>query len=107
MAGVGLLTKDLPAWKPGQVDFYYWYYGTLAMFQYDGPSGVLWRKWDDAMKAAVVPNQRNATQGCENGSWDPSEDRWGSEGGRVYATAINCLTMECYYIYGNAFVSHR
>ena len=47
-AGVALLTNDLPARKPGQVDFYYWYYGTLALFQFDGPGGPAWRKWDEA-----------------------------------------------------------
>jgi hypothetical protein len=30
--------------------------------------------------------------GCGEGSWDPV-DKWGSEGGRVYATAINVLTL--------------
>jgi hypothetical protein len=30
-------------------------------------------------------------------------DRWGFEGGRVYATAINALTLEVYYRYGNVF----
>ncbi|MBK9976081.1 MAG: hypothetical protein IPP14_15010 [Planctomycetes bacterium] len=34
----------------------------------------------------------------EHGSWD-SVDAWGSAGGRVYSTAINCLTLEVYYRY--------
>ncbi len=55
------------------------------------------------MKAALLPNQKLAKHGCENGSWDPSEDRWGFEGGRVYATAMNCLTLEVYYRYANVF----
>jgi len=103
VVGSSLLLSDLPSWKPGAVDFCYWYYGTLALFQLDGPGGPSWMKWNEAMKAAVVPHQKLAKHGCENGSWDPSEDRWGTEGGRVYATAINCLTLECYYIYANAF----
>jgi len=105
--GSALLTSDLPSWKPGSVDFCYWYYGTLALFQLDGPGGPRWTKWNEAMKAAVVPHQKLTKHGCENGSWDPSEDRWGTEGGRVYATAINCLMLECYYIYANAFGSGR
>ncbi|MCA9322617.1 MAG: terpene cyclase/mutase family protein, partial [Planctomycetes bacterium] len=33
-----LLSKKLPVWDParGSIDMYYWYYGTLAMYQYGG-----------------------------------------------------------------------
>jgi hypothetical protein len=103
MASVNLMASDLPAWKPGQVDFYYWYYASLALFQYDGPKGPFWAKWNEPMKNAIVPNQKTASHGCENGSWDPAADRWGFEGGRVYAAAINCLTLEVYYRYANVF----
>jgi hypothetical protein len=97
------LAADLPAWEAGKVDFYYWYYASLSLFQFDGPTGPLWKKWNDPMKNALVTNQRLAKSGCENGSWDPAADRWGSEGGRVYATAINTLTLEVYYRYANVF----
>jgi hypothetical protein len=103
LTAVNLLVSDLPAWKPGQVDFYYWYYASLALFQYDGPKGAFWAKWNEPMKNTLVPNQKTSSGGCENGSWDPSADRWGFEGGRVYATAINCLTLEVYYRYANVF----
>ena len=33
----------------------------------------------------------------------PAVDRWGFAGGRVYATAINVLTLEVYYRYENVF----
>jgi hypothetical protein len=103
MTAANLLVSDLPAWKPGKVDFYYWYYTSLALFQYDGPKGPFWSKWNEPMKNAIVPQQRTATSGCENGSWDPSADRWGFEGGRVYAVAINALTLEVYYRYAHVF----
>ena len=103
LTAVNLLAGDLPAWKPGQVDFYYWYYASLALFQYDGPKGPFWSKWNEPMKNAIVPNQKTASCGCENGSWDPAADRWGFEGGRVYAAAINCLTLEVYYRYAHVF----
>lgn len=103
LTAVNLLSGDLPAWKSGEVDFYYWYYASLALFQYDGPKGAFWAKWNEPMKNVIVPHQKLATHGCENGSWDPSEDRWGFEGGRVYAAAINCLTLEVYYRYAHVF----
>jgi len=103
LTAVNFLASDLPAWKPGEVDFYYWYYASLALFQYDGPNGAFWSKWNEPMKGAIVPHQKTAKQGCENGSWDPAEDRWGFEGGRVYAAAINCLTLEVYYRYALVF----
>ena len=103
LGAVNHLMADLPAWKPGQVDFYYWYYASLALFQYDGPKGAFWSKWNEPMKSALVPTQKPRASGCENGSWDPSADRWGFEGGRVYAAAINCLTLEVYYRYANVF----
>jgi hypothetical protein len=55
------------------------------------------------MKNALVPHQHTGKDGCRNGSWNPEVDRWGFEGGRVYATAINALTLEVYYRYANVF----
>ena len=74
-------------------DMYYWYYGTYAMFQMGGDS---WKKWNVAMKEAVVSNQE--TQGDEKGSWDPVGP-WGYSGGRVYSTALMTLCIEVYYRY--------
>jgi hypothetical protein len=103
LTAVNFLASDLPAWKSGQVDFYYWYYASLALFQFDGPKGAFWAKWNEPMKAALLPHQETAQHRCGNGSWDPAQDRWGFEGGRVYATAINCLTLEVYYRYAHVF----
>jgi hypothetical protein len=89
-----------PSWpSPAEtrgVNFYYWYYGTYAMFQLGGQP---WHDWNEKMKAALVPMQRKG--GCEGGSWDPV-DPWSLAGGRVYATAINALTLEIYYRYDRA-----
>ena len=68
---MNLLVSDLPEWKPNKIDFYYWYYASLALFQYDGPEGPMWKKWNEPMKNALVPNQKTGEDGCENGSWDP------------------------------------
>ena len=103
LGAVTLLASDLPAWKQYKVDFYYWYYASLALFQYDGPDGPMWKKWNEPMVNAIVPHQKGKADGCRLGSWDPQEDRWGFEGGRVYAAAINALTLEVYYRYDTVF----
>jgi hypothetical protein len=103
LTAVTLIASELPEWKQYKVDFYYWYYASLALFQYDGPEGGMWKKWNEPMKNAIVPHQKGKADGCRNGSWDPQEDRWGFEGGRVYAAAINALTLEVYYRYANVF----
>jgi len=103
-----LLSGDLPVWDQAKKtnDYYYWYYGTLALFQYDGPDSGggqrYWKTWNQAVINALVKNQKTKDAGCADGSWD-ADDRWGFEGGRVYAVAINALTMEVYYRYANAF----
>ncbi|HVR85325.1 MAG TPA: prenyltransferase/squalene oxidase repeat-containing protein, partial [Planctomycetota bacterium] len=83
MNAVTLLVSDLPEWKPSKIDFYYWYYASMALYQYDGPDGSMWRKWNEPMKNALVPSQYTGKDGCRNGSWDSDKDRWGAEGGRV------------------------
>lgn len=100
--GCQLLVKDLPVWKDNLIDFYYWYYASLALFQFDGPSGQYWKQWNEKMKEALVKNQNPPSTGCKSGSWEPI-DRWSGEGGRVYCTAINALTLEVYYRYANVF----
>jgi hypothetical protein len=111
--GAELLLQDLPSWDNSKaddkkVDFYYWYYASLALFQYDGPDGKFWKGWNEAMKTALVPNQKTKKDKCADGSWDSNEvDRWGFEGGRVYSTAINTLTLEIYYRYDSVFGTEK
>ena len=45
---------------------YYWYYGTLAMYQYGGEG---WRDWNGAIRDLLTSEQR--TDGDFAGSWDP------------------------------------
>lgn len=82
---------------PNKLDYYYWYYASLAMFQM---GDEYWKKWEKAMGDSLIQSQRS--EGDETtatyGSWD-SHSCWGIAGGRVYATAINCLTLEVYYRY--------
>ena len=97
--GADLMLKSLPVWdeESGAIDMYYWYYGTLAMFQVGGDP---WKKWLKAMEPAIVDTQRK--DGCAAGSWDPVGP-WGGEGGRVYSTAVMVLCMEVFYRYDRVF----
>jgi len=97
--GTNLCLKALPVWDPegGAVDMYYWYYGTLAMFQVGDDA---WKKWLAAMGPAIIDHQRK--EGCEKGSWDPVGP-WGRAGGRVYSTALMVMCMEVFYRYDRVF----
>ncbi|MCK6481092.1 MAG: terpene cyclase/mutase family protein, partial [Planctomycetes bacterium] len=98
--GIDLVGKTLPAWSDdGGIDFYYWYFGTLASFQVGGDA---WTKWNGAVEAALLPHQRGEGDGCARGSFDPV-DPWSPEGGRVYSTAVNALTLEVCARYAAAF----
>ncbi|MCB9833022.1 MAG: terpene cyclase/mutase family protein [Planctomycetes bacterium] len=101
--GAELLSKKLPVWDRarGSIDMYYWYYGTLAMFQVGGEH---WRRWNAAMTSAVLETQRADGNFC--GSWDPV-GAWGQVGGRVYSTALMTLCLEVYYRYGRVFGTGR
>ncbi len=100
--GAHLLMRAVPAFYGAKIDFYAWYYEALALFQFDGPHGPLWSKWNKSMVEALVKPQNGPSSGCKHGSWEPV-DRWSCEGGRVYATAINALTLEVYYRYDRVF----
>lgn len=100
--GADLLAQDLPRWDGKSIDFFYWYVGTMALYQCDGPDGAKWREWNKAMVDALVENQNAAAAEDKIGSWEPV-DRWSCGGGRVYATAINALTLEVYYRYASVF----
>ncbi len=102
---VNSLAKHPPKWRqragkvPSTINFYYWYYASQAMFQYDGG---LWRDWNKKLVDALIGAQRSAAKPgesrCADGSWDPI-DEWSLAGGRVYTTALGALTLEVYYRY--------
>lgn len=98
--GAKLLIADRPSWpsqeQTRKVNFYYWYYGTYAMFQVGGSK---WKTWNKAMQEALLDKQLQG--GKPDGSWNPVGE-WCIAGGRVYATAINALTLEIYYRYERA-----
>ncbi|MBL8693256.1 MAG: terpene cyclase/mutase family protein [Planctomycetes bacterium] len=105
-----LMSRDLPEYSVAKKtnDAYYWYYASLALNQFDGPDspragkGAFWNPWKTALNKALVESQHRDPKRCDDGSWEP-EDRWAFEGGRVYLTALNTLTLEVYYRYPNVF----
>jgi hypothetical protein len=100
--GGDLCMKLLPTWNvnDGSIDMYYWYYGTLAMFQVGGDG---WKRWEAALKTDVIDRQRKDGDFCMvRGSWDPV-DPWGPDGGRVYSTACLALCLEVWYRYPKVF----
>jgi len=100
--GVDLCIERPPTWNPddGSIDMYYWYYGTLAMFQ---AGGTPWKRWNKHMKTAIVEHQHPKGSGRRTGSWDPI-GAWGHDGGRVYATACMVMCLEVYYRYDRVFI---
>ncbi|MCC6409524.1 MAG: hypothetical protein IT453_20365 [Planctomycetes bacterium] len=108
-AGARQLVRDLPVVSQDRlsVDYYYWYYGSLALNQFDGPDSPAhtdkyWGPWNQAMADALVGLQERERGSCSQGAW-LVPDRWSYTGGPVYTTALNVLTLEVYYRYENAF----
>jgi hypothetical protein len=102
VGGAQHLSQNLPQWNTGsdKLDFYYVYYGTLAMFQQGGEA---WNKWNENLKPLLINNQCKGGQldGSVNdtdGSWDPYGHS-GKQGGRVFSTAVGALSLEVYYRY--------
>ena len=87
--------------RGGDIGFYYWYYGTLGMFQMGGD---YWKKWNEAIKPTLVNNQckggpLDGTAADKDGSWDPIFDQDDTRSGRAYSTAVGALCLEVYYRY--------
>ncbi len=92
------LMDFLPQWRRGLEKgqaiawyFYFYYYGTLAMHQM---GGRYWRAWNEKIKTMLPDNQRKEPAEVA-GSWDP--DTAVLNGGRLFSTAMACMTLETYY----------
>jgi len=86
-----LLTKDPPRVGKDTIDYCYWHFASLAIFTLKGADSAEWKSWNEALKSALLKTQEEA------GSWEPN-DRWSLYvKSRIYATAINALTLETYY----------
>jgi hypothetical protein len=92
-----LLVAKPPKWgeDEGTIDFYYWFYGTFAMFRMGGEDQ---RTWNEHLREAVLVHQ--VKKGSASGSWDPA-GVWGEIGGRVASTALAVLSLEAYFRYNS------
>ena len=105
-AGADYLAKNLPvtntrAATPEQQrkhggrsprDTYYWYYATQVMYHM---RGNYWKAWYDRLYPILIDDQ--IKEGSMAGSWNPAGDAWGEQGGRIYVTTLNLLSLEVYY----------
>lgn len=71
---------------------YYWYYATQVCHHMEGDA---WKEWNAVMRQMLPENQ--IRKGPEEGSWEPSLDEWGPQGGRLYITCFCCYMLEVYY----------
>jgi hypothetical protein len=94
------LCGDLPTITKDKlsIDYYYWFCGTVALDQLDGPDslgkgGKYWNPWNKSLVESLLTLQSKDEPACSNGAW-LVPDRWSFTGGPIYATAINLLTLE-------------
>ncbi len=79
------------------VDYYYWHWGTLALWHHDGigteaDRGRAWAAWSPALLRALRSLQASGAS-CRRGGWIVP-DRWGaSYGGPLYQTAMAVLAL--------------
>lgn len=90
------LIDDLPA--ENRIDFYYWYYATLCLFQLGEP---YWKKWNAALVDTLLEEREQHPRSAFLGSWAPRGEHAGS-GGRLYQTALAVLMLTTYYRYDRA-----
>jgi hypothetical protein len=78
----------------GTRDFSDWFHATSGVFQFDGPDGPLWKKFNEPAKEGILPLQGR------NGSW-----QGGTLSHTLVRSSLATLTMEVYYRYVNVFMA--
>jgi hypothetical protein len=73
-------------------DLYFWYYATQTLHHM---GGEWWNSWNKVMRQTVP--ERQTKIGREKGSWSPSNDQWGHQGGRLFTTCLSIYMLEVYY----------
>ena len=91
--GLELLMAENPLdFESDSKDAYAWYYITQVAHHMEGEA---WQRWNDRLRE-VLPREQ-VVKGRQRGSWDPSLDRWGHIGGRLFVTSFCVYMLETYY----------
>ncbi len=75
-------------------DAYYNYYASQVMKHMGGRQ---WKDWNPPMRDSLVATQDK--KGVSAGSWTPGAGHADKAGGRLYVTAMNCMTLEVPFRY--------
>ena len=84
----------LPGADPSRMDIETAYLTSLALFQYDGPSGQLWKTYRAVEKRWIVPSQIAERGLCARGAWAATGTR-----ARLKFACHGALINEFYYAY--------
>lgn len=94
VAGIKELVEEQPFdWREG-TDAYACYALTQVAHHM---GGATWQEWNNHMKQVLPISQ--IKRRVEAGSWDPTHDRWGKEGGRLFVTCFCTYMLQVYYRY--------
>jgi hypothetical protein len=87
-----LITENRLDFESDRKDVYAWYYITQVAHHMEGDP---WQRWNEKLRE-VLPREQ-LVKGKQRGSWDPSLDRWGNIGGRLFVTCFCTYMLESYY----------
>jgi RNA polymerase sigma factor (sigma-70 family) len=79
-----------------QQDFAYWYMGSLALYQYDGPKGEIWKAWREGLRNTLLPSQE------KDGRWPGATADL-----TLVQTSLGCLSLEVFYGHANVVNSRK
>ena len=92
--GTGAISEKGPS-VGRTTNMYYNYYATQVMKHIGGSK---WNNWNGKMRGYLVKSQEK--EGDAAGSWHfGSKSHAAEAGGRLYVTAMACMTLEVYYRY--------
>jgi len=80
---------------PGRPDLQYCYLSGLALFQYDGPEGKVWKQWVEPLRQAVQNSQ-------QDGFWQGT-----TQSDTIVRSSLATLSLEIVYRYFNVFATQQ